>query len=308
MSPTPRVTSLLSLASALIAGAAAGCIDPAPEDGPPDGYVRFEPTPIPVAAGASGQWVQYVAGPVAQDLDVVDIIGEQGPGGHHAVLYATPDVEPVGTTRDWRAVDQVTDRFLGGVGGEGGEAIRLPEGAVFRVPAGDALYINTHYLNATDEDEVGTTRLDVKLEPASPDRKAVTLFTNVTVDFDLPAEHATSREITCTVEDDLDLVMYTNHMHDYGVSTRTTITPPGGEPTVLKDDPVWSPEWQSNPNFARATVAQPLHLARGTVVTTTCAWNNTTSRDLTFPDEMCLFLSFQLGSRDLACVDGTWTN
>jgi hypothetical protein len=155
---------------------------------------------------------------------------------------------------------------------------------------------------------IGTSRLDVKLEPASADRQAVTLFTNVDLSFQLPAGQRTERSTSCTVPQDLDLVMFTNHMHTYGVSTRTTITPPGGEATVLKDDPVWSPEWQANPNFERKPVAAPLRLLAGTVLTTTCSWNNTSGHDLSFPDEMCLFLGFHLGGHDQACVDGDWND
>src|SRR5690349_19180046 len=138
------------LVSSLCATALLACAADDPTDGPPPGYIRYEATPIPLAPGASGQWVQYVATALEEDMDVVDIIGEQGPAGHHAILYASPQVEPIGTTRDWRSVDQIADRFLGGIGGEGAESIRLPAGAVFRIPRGNALYINTHYLNASD--------------------------------------------------------------------------------------------------------------------------------------------------------------
>jgi hypothetical protein len=296
---------LAPLALALVAAAPA-CTAAAP-DGPPEGYVRLEATPVAVPAGGGGQWVQYVAAPMAEDMDIVDIIGEQGPAGHHAILYATPDVQPIGTTREWHSIDQVVDRFLGGIGGEGAEAIRLPDGAVFRIPAGNALYLNTHYLNASDQDVVGTSRVDVKLAPASPERAAVGMFANVDLGLTLPPQQVTERTTTCVVEQDLDLVMFTNHMHDYGTRARTTITAPGGEPVVLKDDPAWVAEWQANPNFERETLAAPRRLVRGTTITTECAWNNTSGRELAFPDEMCLFLGFHLASgHDLACVDGRW--
>jgi hypothetical protein len=44
----------------------------------------------------------------------------------------------------------------------------------------------------------------------------------------------------------------------------------------------------------------------GSTVTTHCAWDNETGRDLTYPAEMCIFTGFHaLGVRDVICVDGT---
>ncbi len=308
MRPTRSLVGTLAVSITVLA--AGGCAESGDgdDDAVPEGYVRFEPPMIALEPGTSGQWVQYVANPFDEDMDVVDIIGHQGTGGHHAVLYASPSIEAIGTTRDWQNVDQVVDRFLGGLGGEGAEEIALPEGAVFRVPAGQALYINTHYLNATDTAIEGWSRLDVKFEPANESRIAVGLFTNVTLAFEVTpglSEATTS----CTLERDVNLVMFTNHMHESGVAARTTIVPPGAsseaEPQVIKDDPAWNYEWATNPNFERYTVSEPLHLEAGTQIETSCSWNNKTGRSLRFPDEMCLFLSFDIdGLGDLACVNG----
>src|SRR5213595_503471 len=90
----------LALACLLALGSLAAC---GTTDGPPAGYVRFEPPKIMVPPGASGQWIQYVSLPVDQDMDVTDLVGTQSPGGHHVILYATPTSHPVGTTREWRA-------------------------------------------------------------------------------------------------------------------------------------------------------------------------------------------------------------
>lgn len=269
----------------------------------PEGYVRFEPPPITLEPGQSGQWVQYVADPVDYDRDVIDLIGLQGTGGHHAILYATAELEPIGTTRDWTNVDQIADRFLGGLGGEGAESITLPEGAVFRVPAGHALYVQTHYFNATPAPIDGWSRLDVKFAEAS-DQTPVSLFSNVDLTFELGAG-VTTRTTECTVGEDVDLLMITNHVHEWGLSSKTTMTVDGVE-TVLKDDPSWNYEWATNPNFQKLSLAEPLRIPAGALLSTTCTWDNDTGRTLTFPDEMCLFFGFSTSARDLACVDGDW--
>jgi hypothetical protein len=272
------------------------------EDGPPDGYRRFEPEPIMVPAGTSGQWIQYVSGPVEQDMDVIDIRGEQGLGGHHAILYASPITQPVGTTREWRATDQVTDRFLGGVGGEGAEDLSPPEGGVFRVPAGFALYVNVHYYNAGDEPIEGRSQIDVKLDPASSSRTAVGFLGGADVTAIARANTTTEFSYSCKLKADTKLVMFSNHMHEYGKAVHTTARVPGGEAMMLKEDPAWNYEWATNPNFTRRPISDPLVLPAGTEMTTTCSWNNTTNRDLAFPDEMCAFLGFHLDTADRHCA------
>jgi hypothetical protein len=296
--------------SAVVSLLAVACASEPSGDDVPEGYTRFEPPPITVAPGESGQWVQYVANPFDVDMDVVDIIGHQGPGGHHAVLYSSPTIQEVGFTREFSTLDQVADRFLGGLGGEGAEEIALPEGAVFRVPAGQALYINVHYFNAGTAPLEGWSQLDVKFEPASEDQIAVGLFANVTLGFNIEAGTAATVTTGCTVERDISLVMFTNHMHEYGVAAKTEIVPPGTDittPVMLKDDPEWNYEWATNPNFERHSVAEPMVIPAGTLIQTTCEWDNTTADNLMFPDEMCLFLSFHIdGTGDVSCVDGDY--
>ena len=61
--------------------------------------------------------------------------------------------------------------FVGAIGGEGTatSAAKLPDGLNFRLPAGQALMINTHWLNATDNTVDGQAVIDVKFADATPD-------------------------------------------------------------------------------------------------------------------------------------------
>jgi hypothetical protein len=100
----------------------------------------------------------------------------------------------------------------------------------------------------------------------------------------------------------MKFVMFSNHMHEYGAAVRTTAKLPSGQTMMLKDDPAWVGEWATNPNFARAPIADPLIMPAGTELTTSCSWNNTTNRDLSFPDEMCAFFAFHLDTTDRQCA------
>jgi hypothetical protein len=287
----------------------AGCSDgdaPAPT-GPPAGYVRFETPPITLQPGENRMWMQWVALPADEDRNIADLIGFQGPGGHHAVLYHTTEVQPVGTTRDFLNEDQSEIHLIGGIGGEGGEAVKLPPGVVFRVPAGRALLVQTHYLNTTDAPIEGHSIIDVKFSAPAPDDKLASFFVSSAKAINVPANSRAERDVTCVLERDLPMLMFANHMHEWGMTITTTITPPGATSArVLKDDPVWDLEWTYNPEYEVATVEQPIVLSAGSTITTHCEWNNTTAKVLNQPDEMCLFLGFFIGDKDATCLEGTW--
>lgn len=150
------------------------------------GYQRFEAAPVDVPSGTSTDWAQWVGGPLDQDYDVLDITGSQSIGGHHAILYATIEAQPSGFTRLWKDEDQTTTRIMGGVGGEGGANVKLPQGVVFRVKKGSYLLLQTHYLNTLDTPISGRAHVDVKLGPVDPTHRVASIFANTTTALTLP--------------------------------------------------------------------------------------------------------------------------
>jgi hypothetical protein len=276
---------------------------PVDAGGPPPGYLRFNTAAVTIEPGTSIQFIEWVQAPLDHDVDVVDITGKQSVGGHHAVLYATSEIEPVGTTQPWKDSDIVSAHFLGGIGGEGGSALALPAGAVFRLKAGLALALQTHYLNASATALQGTTQLDVKLGPTSPTDAVASTLANAALSFQVPADGRLQVNVTCKLGQDLSVLMFTNHLHQWGVSAETQLTDLTGAQSVLKSDPMWNPEWTTNPDFTKYTVASPLVLHAGETITTSCDWANTTGEPLSFPAEMCVFLGFYLGDTDVGCTD-----
>ena len=296
----------MKLALVGVLGVVAACGTDAPTmfDGEllDDGYIRYLAKPVTLQPGETKQYVQWVSGPIDRDMDLLDVRGSQAAGGHHAVLFASQSLEEIGTTRDWEGADQITSRFLGGVGGEGvsGGDTPLPPGAVFRIPAGSGFYIQTHYLNATDAPITTESALEVKLADPDPTKTVLSMFVNTSVDIKVtPGE--SSQTIGCEVQEDTSLIMYVNHIHETGVSISTTV----GE-HMVKHDPSWNYEWTTHPNFKTTALDQPLVLRKGDKIKTTCHWNNTGSKTLGFPDEMCAFLTFYVGNKDRACANGRW--
>jgi hypothetical protein len=267
----------------------------------PAGYDAFPTEAVTVAPGDSGQWIQWVKAPLDHDVNIVDVVGRQGIGGHHAIFYAMTDVQPVGTAREWKDDDQLKARFLGGIGGEAGAAVKLPAGAVFRLHAGEALAIQTHYLNTSEESLEATSELDAQFgEPAASDRVA-SILGSADMTFQVPVHGTLHDELRCTVKDDVSVLMIANHMHAWGTKASTRLET-GSTTTMLKDDPVWHGEWSANPNFDIYSVEKPLVIPAGSTLVTECDWANDTNRVLTFPAEMCALVTFYLGDHDTGCV------
>lgn len=289
---------------------AVGCAanEPAKElDGEvlPDGYLRYTGAPVTLAPGETKQVVQWVSSPLDHDIDLIDVRGSQGPGGHHAVLFASPDVEPVGTTRDWQPADQITARFLGGVGGEGvSGGSKLPPGAVFRVPAGSGFYIQSHYLNPTDEAITTSSTLEIAVSDPDPEKVVLSMFVNSTLAINV-TDGRSEQTVTCDIQEDTALVMYVNHEHETGTGV-TTMLRSGDAMQTVKTDPAWDPEWATHPNFQVTALDQPIVLHKGDQLVTTCGWDNHSGKTLGFPDEMCAFLTFYRGTADRACANNKW--
>ena len=272
---------------------------------PAEGYTRFEPETIEVAPGEDSTYCQWLTGPAEADMDIMDITGEQPFPGHHAILAATLVEAPVGTTKLCSEVDQSSLKLLGGVGGEG-SASAFPEGAVLRLRKGESLLMNTHYLNTSSEKVIGRAMLDVKFEAPSPDHVVASFFTNVTVKYQIMPQSSATAEATCVLPRDVQLIDFTNHMHEFGSEVVTEELRANGETVDLQRNETWLYEWQFNPQREKWPVGQPHVLKAGDTLRTRCTWNNPTTETLTFPREMCVGAGFMLGEKDVNCVDGEW--
>jgi hypothetical protein len=269
-------------------------------------FVRYETQPVAVNAGEDVIWTEWVAPQLETDMDVLAVTGLQSKGGHHALLYATTNMQPVGTSRAWQEADQLTAQTVGGIGGEGDDAVQLPAGVVFRIQKGRALMIQSHYLNATNETIEGRSALDVKLGPVNPSAQVASLFANTTLKISIPPGGTTTIDVSCKVQKDLRVLMYANHMHNWGVSASTELLNADGTSAPLKVDPAWDPSWAFHPNFTRFSLQAPALIPKGSTVHTTCTWSNNKDTALSFPDEMCVFVANYLDDSDAPCVDGNW--
>jgi hypothetical protein len=270
------------------------------------GFVRYRTHPVTVASGQNIMWAEWVGAPLESDMDAVLVTGLQSRGGHHANLYATTDVQPVGEGRAWRETDQLSGKNLGGIGGEGGSAIELPPGVVFRVAKGSALMIQSHYLNTGSQPIDAVSVLDAKLTPVDPSSQVASTFANVATNFSIPPGGRATADTNCLMQKDLPFLMYANHMHDWGISASTELINADGTITPLKVDPVWDPSWAFHPIYTKFSRQTPQVIPAGSTLHTTCTWSNSGNTAITFPDEMCIFGAFFVGGNDVTCANGAW--
>lgn len=277
-----------------------------------EGMTRIELPPIPnIQPGQEAMWCQWVRAPLDRDIDVLEATGAQGVGGHHAILYATTSNAPIGTTRECTDEDLTTVRYLGAIGGEGAttDNAALPEGLVYRIPAGLALMANVHYVNYTQQPITGEGVLDIRFAEKDPTKRVATLFTNIDVEVDLAPKARASLDVNCTLQQDFQMFWFGNHMHSYGASAFTEVIRADGTQVMLRKDDRWEAEAKFNPSFTRWPVDSPLILRRGDRMHTHCEWNNTADHNVSFPSEMCVGFGFHIGDGvQIDCIKGEWTH
>lgn len=298
---------------------------------PPEaGYTRLKAETVKdVPPGGDVTYCQYVMAPLGHDVDVLAMAGYQSAFGHHAAAFTytpQPGEEPgssfpcMGSEfgsagNDGGAAPSGSlsmGAFLGAIGGSGGTPpVTLPEGVALRLKNGSGIMLNLHYLNTGDQTIDGDAVLDLKFADPDPSRKLAAMFININLGFDLPPAQHTTSSIDCVAQSDVQLIMMSNHMHEFGTSASTEVLPAGGGASEgLRDDPTWSKDMQFNPTFSRWPVDSPFVLHTGDTIRTTCNWNNTTSNDMKFPREMCVGVGFALTTGGSAtapiCLNGSW--
>lgn len=301
--------------------AAVGCSSKADDGSTPDDGKFHPPPPAPgfqrivapvvegIKPGTDQMFCQYVFGALDRDVDVLSVEGYQSKYGHHIIAYASSVNAPLGTSRICNTEDNTQiGAFLGGIGGDAGAAVNLPEGVAFRLPKGSSIMLNTHFLNTGHDTVNGEGVLDVKFAEADPNRTLAALFVNINLGLNVAPQTQSTADATCTLAQDMKVLMFTNHMHSLGTSAFTEVTSPGGEPRMIHEDPRWTYEMQFNPSYSNWSVNAPFELKQGDVMRTHCVWNNTSTNAVKFPDEMCVGFAFFLSQANVSptCINGTW--
>jgi hypothetical protein len=289
-------------------GGSGGDFNPPP---PAAGYTRItSPIVKGIQPGQDLTVCQYVQAPLDRDIDILDAQGYQSAWGHHAVAFASTANMPVGSSGPCGDQDNLSGSFLGGIGGEGGGGVKLPEGVAFRLLKGNAILLNVHFLNTSSQAVDGQSVVDFKFAEVEPGRKVASLFVNGNSSFKLGPNAKAQATAECPIGREIDFILFTNHMHDYGTAAITRLGRSGAAAAELvHDDPVWTYEMQFNATYSRWSLAEPLHLVPGDKLVTDCAWLNMSAETVTFPREMCFGIGYFLTDGKgptPGCFDGRW--
>ncbi|HIA00560.1 MAG TPA: hypothetical protein EYN66_01380 [Myxococcales bacterium] len=229
--------------------------------------------------------------PITPEKDIFfrAMVGHQMPGGHHIALYSafapvnsdTP--VPCGTGSEMENY-----RFLAGAF-SGGKAL-VPDTIAVRLPAGQQLVIQSHYINSTDKPITVMDVLDLTLTtPDDPNSIADNLVLNLS-EFEIPAQ-STGYEVsyTCGVGREIDIYSIVGHTHEHGTLLELEHTSAATGTTLLysESDGVLMREGGSP-----VVLDSPLHLVPEDKLTIRCRWDNPFNEVLTYPTEMCAAIMY----------------
>lgn len=275
---------------------------------PTAGYKRYVLPDIPdLQPGADINYCQWVEMPTDVDRQVIDMQRYMTTGGHHLTLYASTAIENIGTTRPCTTDDMLSVTFLGGGEQGGASTVNLPGGFAFDFPQKQALMVNTHYLNATDNVLDVQAVVDVKYGDPNNPLRAVG-FVAVNWDgFDIPPAQDVTTDAYCTATKQLSFFMWSNHMHQYGKAETSEIIHADQTKTMMAQSPMWSAEQAFNPQWVQWDPSTPFVVNPGDVFHLNCAWHNSTNDDVMFPTEMCVGTGFTLEAMPQAVCEATAT-
>lgn len=131
---------------------------------------------------------------------------------------------------------------------------------------------------------------------------AAPIATN-TIDITLPAGESTEVSFDCELAEhqQLDvlgeLLMLGGHMHEWGTKFEAKVGPSVDELESLYLVDPWHSEFRDVPPVT-LFLENPKPLAAGTIIRTTCTWENTEAEAIEFPHEMCSTFGILAGIKD----------
>lgn len=261
--------------------------------------LRLYSPPLTIEPQADVQLCSILNEPLAEDLYLTGATGMQFPGGHHIAIYtAAAAMEPGVVPCD--DIDMSALRFVVGAGGVGGLDTTLPEGIALRVPKGQQLIIQSHYINTKLEPAVVMDGVDIDLTTPDAGNALADSFAMIDSEFEIPPfTFGYERVKTCEIVQEMDIVLLIGHTHDFGVLYRLEHETAAGEKTELyyATD---GPTLRDNPEVK--VYEQPLRLSQGDKLHMTCQWNNDTAHPVGWPEEMCVaFTYYTPGNGWLIC-------
>lgn len=232
-----------------------------------------------------------------KDYAITRFEGLQGPSGHHVVALTSGIPRQAGSTFDCTAMETMAslnplilpdqkDRRL------------IPDGFAVKLPKDAKIVIQSHYVNATKNELRFRDVARLTLAPAGskPTMLSYLILNNGSVDL-MPQSTGTA-SVSCTVPQQMKLLVLLGHMHEWGRKIHVDLTR-GGDTQNLYAQDDWTVEYRDVPPLKLYTPEDPLVLEKDDQLSLRCDWTNDTDRELRFPSEMCTAVAYYYPSDDL---------
>ena len=170
---------------------------------------------------------------------------------------------------------------------EGEEWVNLTPDLAFRFDSGQRWLADIHFVNTSDELVRSRAVFDLHTEPQEAVENFVNTFNHDAGGFELPVGEVSTRTFACTWDHDVTILSIGGHMHSWGDRYRVDLAGPQGmiEENVYVVDQ-WTPDMRFVPVLDQYQPGEwTVHAGESFI--TSCTWNNTAGRPLSFPDEMC---------------------
>jgi hypothetical protein len=255
--------------------------------------VTLQLTPFTVPAGTEVYKCQNFKNPFGgAAVEVKEFESHMTSGSHHLLLFykASATDDPI---EDCSGLEFAASPYGSQRPDDG---IRYPDGVAALVPGANGFRLQAHYLNTTQQPIDASVKVVFHLAlPGTITDHASVLFFNNTDIYIPSGSTPVPQTKTCTVSQDINLIMATSHMHQHGISFTAT----SGGTTIFQ-----TTQW-SDPT--PAMFAPPLVLKAGSQVTFTCTYMNDTGAPLYFGEsaltnEMCILSGqFYPSTQGLSC-------
>lgn len=261
-------------------------------------FIDFVSSELVVEPGQEKMWCDHFEY-TGEDIAFSDQDALQGKFGHHAILLSAKEPKAPGTGEDCSEAADMTKYEAFSIPKE------LPPGYGVYLPKGKRFVLQMHYVNAGRKPIRVRDVVRLKKRPIAEVTKWTSVMaTNSIAALAIPPKGKKTVTFDCTIPVDGELMLVGGHMHEAGVSFRTLHGKDAASLATIYEVPEWKAEYRDAPPVTLFT-GEPLPVAKGDVLRTSCTWNNPNDKELKFPEEMCSTFGYIAGTKTpIECHDG----
>jgi hypothetical protein len=159
------------------------------------------------------------------------------------------------------------------------------------------MVLQSHYLNTGSVPIRIRDVVRIKEMPIADVQEWSGIYVTNLLNFDIAPHGETSVTFDCTVAKDMRLLFIGGHMHEWGRKFRLEYGDTVDSMKEIYKVDSWIPDYRDNPPVTLLTT-NPMAVKAGSILRTTCTWQNDTAKSLNFPAEMCTSFGYAEGTKE----------